>query len=121
MSCQVVPWPGSRGRETVSPAAARSSAHGRSDAGLPVNPWQSRTPVLPPEWKKGSAPGITGMTAVLSRLRSPASSHADHDRAHAERKEPGVARATCPAGRAARQAKSIRRRGLPVIPGRGSM
>ncbi len=51
MSCQVVPWPGSRGRETLRPAAARWSAHGRSDAGLPVNPWQSRAPVLPPEWK----------------------------------------------------------------------
>src|SRR5437763_4939681 len=76
MSCQVVPWPGSRGRETVSPAVARWSAQGRSEAGLPVKPWQSRTPVLPPEWKKGSAPGITGMPAVLSRLRSPASSHA---------------------------------------------
>src|SRR5580704_6889383 len=70
MSCQVVPWPGSRGRDTVSPAAASWTAQGRSDAGLPVNPWQSRTPVLPPEWKKGSAPGITGMTAVLSHLRS---------------------------------------------------
>src|SRR5215471_17597087 len=76
MSCQVVPWPGSRGRETVSPAAASWSAQGRSEAGVPVKPWQSRTPVLPPEWKKGSAPGITGMTAVLSRLLSPASSHA---------------------------------------------
>src|SRR5215831_11251050 len=34
------------------------------DQGLPVNPWESRTAVLPPEWKKGSAPGITGMLTL---------------------------------------------------------
>ena len=98
MSCQVVPWPGSRGRETVSPAAARWPAQGRSEAGLPVKPWQSRTPVLPPEWKKGSAPGITGMTAVLSRLRSLRIVARDHDRAHVERKGAGRGAGNLPAG-----------------------
>ena len=33
--------------DTVSPAAARYSAHGRSDCGLPVNPWHSSTPDRP--------------------------------------------------------------------------
>src|SRR5215475_5270235 len=43
------------------------------DEGLPVNPWQSRTAVLPPEWWKGSAPGITGMlTLALLCLRTSA-------------------------------------------------
>ena len=51
ISCQVVPCPGSRGSDTVSPASARYSAHGRSEPGEPVNPWQSSTPVLPPGWK----------------------------------------------------------------------
>ena len=55
----VVPWPGSRGSATVSPAAARCSAHGRSDCGVPVKPWQSRTPTGPPSWSNGSAPGST--------------------------------------------------------------
>ena len=62
-----------------------------------MKPWQSRTPVLPPEWKKGSAPGITGMTAVLSRLRSPASSHATTTERTVERKEPAW-RGHCPRG-----------------------
>ena len=37
-SCQRVPWPGSSGISTAYPRAARSSAHGRIDTGLPVNP-----------------------------------------------------------------------------------
>jgi len=59
-SCQVVPCPGSRGRLTVKPRAARSSASRAATAGLPVKPWQSSTPTGPPEWSKGSAPGSTG-------------------------------------------------------------
>ncbi len=38
ISCHVVPCPGSLGTDTVSPASARYSAHGRSDAGVPVKP-----------------------------------------------------------------------------------
>ncbi len=62
-SARLVPWPGSRGRATLSPAAARCSAHGRRLCGVPVKPWQSRAPVGPPSWWNGSAPGITGMRA----------------------------------------------------------
>ena len=73
------------------PAAARWSAQGRSEGGLPVNPWQSRTPVLPPEWKKGSAPGITGMTAVLSRAALSCWIVArQHDRARSRKVEPDI-------------------------------
>src|SRR5215469_7013924 len=67
ISCQLVPCPGNLGRLTVSPAAARYSAHGRSDCGLPVNPWQSSTPVCPPSWRYASAPGSTGMSLILPR------------------------------------------------------
>src|SRR5260370_27453828 len=72
ISCHVVPCPGSLGSQTLRPASARYSAHGRSDWGLPVNPWQSSTPVVPPTWVKGSAPGITGM-AGSSPFHGPAS------------------------------------------------
>ena len=58
-SCQVVPCPGSRGARTVRPAAARYSAHGRTVRGLPVKPWQTRTPTGPPPAAYGSAPGWT--------------------------------------------------------------
>ena len=45
MSCQVVPWPGSRGTETAYPCAARYSPQGFIEAGEPVKPWLSRTPI----------------------------------------------------------------------------
>ena len=64
ISCQEVPWPGSRGNSTVSPAAARCSAHARMDLGDPVNPWSTRAPTGPPAWEKGSAPGIRDMSAL---------------------------------------------------------
>ena len=63
---------------TGSPATLRPWADYLAAAGLTVKPWHSSAPVAPPEWKKGSAPGSTGMLAVLSP-RAPAllaSSHA---------------------------------------------
>ncbi len=38
ISCQLVPWPGSSGSDTLRPASARKPAHGRRDWGLPVKP-----------------------------------------------------------------------------------
>ena len=35
------------------------------DCGVPVNPWQSRTPVSPPSWRYGSAPGMSGTVDLL--------------------------------------------------------
>src|ERR671911_764775 len=55
-SCQVVPCPGSSGTSTVKPAPARCCAHGRIEAGEPVRPWHSNTPLVPPAWLYGSAP-----------------------------------------------------------------
>src|SRR4051794_39026899 len=68
-SCQLVPWPGSRGQRTAKPSAARCSPHGRMLIGLPVKPWISSTPVrpsgpLPPGKANGSAPGRTSVGAV---------------------------------------------------------
>ncbi len=81
ISCHVVPCPGSLGSQTLRPASARYSAQGRSDWGLPVNPWQSRTPVAPPAWVKGSAPGITGMTGSSPRVyRAPSSASSQNAR-----------------------------------------
>ena len=60
MSCQRVPWPGRRGASTLSPAACRCSAHGRTLCGEPVNPWLSSTPTGPPGRSACSAPGSTG-------------------------------------------------------------
>ena len=65
-SCQVVPCPGSLGARTVSPAAARCSAHGRTVRGLPVKPCRTRTPTGPPSAENGSAPGCT--VTVVPRL-----------------------------------------------------
>ena len=47
-SCQRVPWPGSSGISTAYPRAARSSAHGRIEAGLPVKPCTTSTPTRRP-------------------------------------------------------------------------
>ena len=70
-SCQVVPWPGSRGRLTVRSWPARYSAQPRSVCGLPVKPWHSSTPTGPPAWSNGSAPGSNGdMVAVYFLLAS---------------------------------------------------
>src|SRR5262249_35461796 len=42
------------------------------DCGLPVKPWHSSTPIGPPAWSKGSAPGSTGdMVAVYFPSRPP--------------------------------------------------
>src|SRR5262249_47811369 len=38
ISCQMVPWPGSLGRLTVSPSDAKYSPHKHSDWKNPVNP-----------------------------------------------------------------------------------
>src|ERR1700735_4261145 len=69
-SCQVVPWPGNRGRLTVRPSAARYSAQPRSVCGLPVKPWHSSKPTGPPAWSKGSAPGSTGDIVSTSFTRN---------------------------------------------------
>ena len=62
----------------MKPRSARCSAHGRIEAGEPVNPWQSSTPTGPPSWRNGSAPGWTGtVTSSLLSDRLLASSHAE--------------------------------------------
>src|SRR4051794_28343521 len=72
ISCQVVPWPGRRGSDTAYPWAARCSAHGFIDAGDPVNPWLSRTPMRPlgdpgsPSETKGSASWWTDKGTLLA-------------------------------------------------------
>ena len=55
ISCQVVPWPGSRGTSTAYPSAPRGSPQGLTDAGGPVKPWLSSTPTRRPPVSSGRA------------------------------------------------------------------
>ena len=66
MSCQRVPWPGSSGISTAYPRPARSSAHGRIDAGLPVNPCTTSTPTRLPPVFSGCAGADIGATSAGS-------------------------------------------------------
>src|SRR6476646_6037605 len=66
-SATVVPWPGRRGSSTLRPASARYCAQSRRLCGLPVKPCTSSAPVGPPSWRNGSAPGISGMLAIVAR------------------------------------------------------
>ena len=59
MSCQRVPWPGSSGISTAYPRAARSSAQGRIEAGLPVKPCTTSTPISRPPVSSGFAAAST--------------------------------------------------------------
>ena len=48
ISSTVVPWPGSRGSSTSYPAPANASAMLRTEAGVPVNPCTTSTPLGEP-------------------------------------------------------------------------
>ena len=65
-SCHRVPWPGRRGISTAYPRAARSSAHGRIDTGLPVKPCCTSTPTRRPPVSSGFAGVDIGATRAGS-------------------------------------------------------
>ena len=60
------------GARRCSPAAARASARGRMDWGLPVKPWRTSTPSRAPSWEKGSAPGMMGAVTRVHATAVPA-------------------------------------------------